>query len=229
MVNAGITPLSVLVERQRVEAVGDIVDDHTDVFVVDRETMTKLAGFAIHTGVLAVAERPASISVDALITRANQPLTLVACSRLKETANLGAIVRTAAALGATGMLLGPECCDPYYRRAVRVSMGAVFNLPIVRSDDLAADLRRLRAEHGVRCYAAVLEAGATPLPEVRRPERAALVLGHEVEGIEPDTRQACDEPVTIPMHHGTDSLNVSASAALLIYHMVHKPATPEAT
>lgn len=221
MIGAGIQPVSVLVERERAEALPAELDEAAEVYVVDRAVMTEVAGFAIHTGVLAVAERPAALTLEALMDRADAPVTLAVCSQLKETANLGAIVRTAAALGATGLLLGPQCCDPYYRRAIRVSMGAVFALPIVRSEDLAADLAMLRNRWSVRSYATVLEAGATPLESVRRPDRVAVVLGHEVEGIEPTVRAACDEAITIPMHSGTDSLNVSASAAVFLYRMIN--------
>jgi len=222
LLDAGLQPLSVLVEAGRADDAVQRLADDADVFLADRQLMTRVAGFAIHTGVLAVAQRPPNPTLDELLARAGDRFTLVACSQLKETANLGAIVRTAAALGAHAMILGPQCCDPFYRRAVRVSMGAVFNLPIRRAENLHDELIRLREQHNVHAYATVLDPRATPLTDLKPAPRAALVLGHEIEGLDHDVADACDQPLTIPMQGGADSLNVAASAAVFLYALTRQ-------
>ncbi len=216
---------SVLCAERRVGELQPIVPDDVALYVVSDALMTATAGFAIHTGVLAIGRRPPQPSLDELIARheargaapANDPLTLVVCAQLKETANMGAIVRIAAGLGAAGLVIGPTCCDPLYRRAIRVSMGAVFSLPIVRSDDLPAAVRRLRDRHAVASYATVLSDDAIALPAARPPRRAAVVLGHEVHGLPTDLIAACDHRLTLPMAGATDSLNVAMSAAVFLY------------
>ncbi|HMO25853.1 MAG TPA: RNA methyltransferase, partial [Tepidisphaeraceae bacterium] len=99
--------------------------------------------------------------------------------------------------------LGEECCDPYYRQAVRVSMGAVFALPIVRSTDIRRDLMRLRNEHRCECWATVLDADASLLGSIERPPRLCLLMGNEAQGLERDLVALCDQRVTIPMRLGT--------------------------
>lgn len=221
MIEAGITPESVVVDARRADDVVPAVPAGTPVYVVPPDALTQLAGFEIHTGTLAVARRPDPPTLDCLVADARFLLVL---SQLKETANLGSIIRTAAAFGVGGLLLGPQCCDPYYRRAVRVSMGAVFRLPILTSTDLAADLARLRDDHACRLAATTLDADATPLHHAPRPDRLALLLGHEVHGLPRQLVDLCHDRLTIAMAPGVDSLNVSASAAVFCHHFTRPTA-----
>ncbi len=133
--------------------------------------------------------------------------------------NLGAILRSARALGAAAGLLGPRCCDPYYRHSVRTSMGAVFQLPIIRSNDLADDLRTLQGELGFSCVAAVAdEPDAIMLRQADRPPRVAIVLGSEYEGIAPEILAMADQRVRIDMPGQFDSLNVAVAAGIFLHH-----------
>jgi tRNA G18 (ribose-2'-O)-methylase SpoU len=135
---------------------------------------------------------------------------------LTDVDNLGAIARHAAAFGADALVLSPRCADPFYRKAIRVSLGAVFTLQIVRLARWPDDLRALRAD-GIELVGAVLEAGATALARFAPPARAALLFGAEGPGLSPAARALCDHRVTVPMSPGADSLNVATAAAIFLY------------
>jgi tRNA G18 (ribose-2'-O)-methylase SpoU len=152
----------------------------------------------------------------------NQRTTLVICPEIEKTDNLGSMIRVAAAFGADAMILGERSCDPFFRQSVRVSMGTVFFLPIVRSDDLARDLRRLREEFGVERIAGVLGDDAESLEGVRRAQRLGLLFGNEAQGLAREWLDLCDRRVTIPMKHGTDSLNVAVAAGVFLYHFTRE-------
>ncbi len=132
--------------------------------------------------------------------------------------NIGAIFRSAAALGMDAVLLSPDCADPLYRRSVKVSMGAVFAVPYARLESWPGDLRTVR-EAGFRLLALTPDGAAGSLDEVaaHRMERVALMLGAEGDGLTPRALAAADLPVRIPMAHGVDSLNVGAAAAVAFY------------
>jgi len=221
MIDAGLHPESIVVDQRRADKILAIAPDDVPVFVVSEQTLTTLAGFKIHTGTLALARRPDQPTLDELAGPADAQRMILLLSQLKEAANLGAIVRTAAAFGVAGLLLGPHCCDPYYRRAVRVSMGAVFRMPIRTSDDLRRDLLELRDAHGYHLAASVLDDDANALHETPRPPRLALLLGHEVHGLDAALVDLCHSKLTIPMAAGVDSLNVSTSAAVFCHHFTH--------
>jgi tRNA G18 (ribose-2'-O)-methylase SpoU len=145
-------------------------------------------------------------------------VTLVICPEIEKTDNLGAMIRIAAGLGATAMILGQRSCDPFFRQSVRVSMGTVFVLPIVRSADLARDLGRLRDEFAVELIATVLDENAQRLEDVPRPQKLGLLFGNEAQGLPHECIQRCHRRVTIPMKLGTDSLNVAVAAGIFLYH-----------
>jgi tRNA G18 (ribose-2'-O)-methylase SpoU len=146
---------------------------------------------------------------------------VVALEDLVDVDNVGAIARNAAALGADALLLSPRCADPFYRKAIRVSMGSVFSLPVVRArrwpDDLLA--LRPRALVGAVLSEAVPAAQLPPLP------RFVLVLGAEGPGLSPETIRLCDHRATIPMAPGADSLNVATAGAVLLYELLSRRAS----
>ena len=122
------------------------------------------------------------------------------------------------------MILGERCHDPFWRQSVRVSMGTIFRLPLLHTDDLARDLRRLREEWGVELTATVLDPSAEPLEAAKRPEKFGLLFGGEAQGLESRWTELCHRRVTIPMHHGTDSLNVAVAAGIFLYHFTRADA-----
>jgi tRNA G18 (ribose-2'-O)-methylase SpoU len=209
---------SLLVAGRRVAALAPAVPDHVPIYVAEPDAVNRIVGFKFHAGIMAVGLRPASVDVEALLAGGeSQRWRLLVLPRISKTDNLGALIRIAAGLGTDGVLLGPECCDPYYRQAVRVSMGAVFDLPLARSADLARDLQRLR-QAGVQRVAAVLGAGAEPLSSATPARRMAFLLGNEADGLRPEELALCDRRVTIPMDRGVDSLNVAVAAGIILHH-----------
>jgi tRNA G18 (ribose-2'-O)-methylase SpoU len=182
------------------------------VYVVPQELMDGVAGFHVHRGCLAVGERPTAGRIPPAAR------TVVVLEDLVDVDNLGAMTRNAAAFGADALVLSPRCADPFYRKAIRVSTGSAFFLPIVRAARWPEDLLALRDEHGFALVAAVVAPGAVPLASFTWPERAAIVLGSEGPGLAPATRAACDHLVTIPMDADkADSLNVATAGALFLY------------
>jgi tRNA G18 (ribose-2'-O)-methylase SpoU len=143
---------------------------------------------------------------------------LVICPDLTNHENLGSLIRISSAFGADAIILGPRSSDPFYRLSIRVSMGTIFSLPIVRSDDLISDLHRLRNDFGYQLAATVLDESAASLDQATRPERFGLVFGNEAKGISPEIIAACDRRITLPMQRGTDSLNVAVAAGIFMYH-----------
>ncbi|HXI56639.1 MAG TPA: RNA methyltransferase [Polyangia bacterium] len=184
------------------------------IYVAAQPIMDAIAGFHVHRGCLAVGQRPenATIPPDAR--------TLVVLEDLVDADNLGAIVRNAAALGADVLCLSPACADLFYRKAIRVSIGSVFLLPIVRFTHWPDDLLTLRTA-GFTLVAATPRPTAVPLPTYRRPEKLALLLGTEGPGLSESVLALADQQVSIPMSPAADSLNVATAGAVLLYHLNH--------
>src|SRR5690606_12311622 len=191
----------------------------TPVYVVPDEVMTGVLGFKFHSGVMAVGRRPVSPGVDEVMQAAGERATLVILPEAANTENLGSMIRSAAAFGCTAMLLGERCCDPFYRQSVRVSMGTVFRVPIIRSTNLQRDLLRLKEAWRVDLVATVLDADAMHLRDYQRPPRVGVLFGNEAQGLPGEMVSLCDRALTIPMGHGTDSLNVAVAAGVFLYEL----------
>ncbi|MDH3583756.1 MAG: RNA methyltransferase [Phycisphaerae bacterium] len=219
---SGLPVESVLVDARRVERIAALAPAGTPVYVVAEAVMTGVVGYKFHTGVLAVGHRPAGATLQGLLRSPPPPgATYLVCPKITNTDNLGSLVRTAAALGAEGVILGPECCDPYWRRCIRVSMGAIFHLPLIQLRDVITDLGHLREAWSLHLVAAALDDRAQPLATTARPPHThplGIVLGNEAEGLPADLLEICDDRIFIPMHRQTDSLNVAMAAAVFLYH-----------
>jgi tRNA G18 (ribose-2'-O)-methylase SpoU len=140
------------------------------------------------------------------------------CPAVTKPENLGLVFRSAAAFGIRGLVLGRNTCDPLSRRCVRVSMGAVLDVPFVRSDDVAADLRTLRHTWQCERLATILDPSAEELDKMQPAARTALVFGNEYDGLTSAWLAECDRRVTIPMSQTVDSLNLGVAAGIFIYH-----------
>jgi tRNA G18 (ribose-2'-O)-methylase SpoU len=208
---------SVLVMERRAERIAQQASPEAPVYVVPDGAMKAIVGFKFHQGVLACGVRRPCPSLESVAGRPGR-LTLVICPNVNNTENLGAVLRVCAGFGADGVVLGESSCDPFARQAVRVSMGAVFTLPIARSENLLRDLARLRNEWGVELAAAVLHGPAEPLESARRSERFGLLFGGEAQGLPPEAVAACARRITLPMRLGTDSFNVAVAAGIFLYH-----------
>lgn len=195
----------------------DVVARHGDlpVYVGERDVVEGLTGFHLHRGALAAMHRPAPAPVEDVLAGARRVAVL---EDVVDHTNVGAMFRSAAALGVDAVLVTPRCADPLYRRSVRVSMGTVFQVPWTRIDpwpDGVAELRRL----GFVTAALALSDDAVGLDELETdpPGRLALVLGTEGHGLASATVAAADVVVRIPMAGGVDSLNVGAAAAVAFW------------
>ena len=223
--DAGGEPLSLLMERKHIDGQGrDIIARCGDipVYTANREVLADLTGYALTRGVLCAMRRPPLPSVEELCASARRVAVL---EGIVDSTNIGAIFRSAAALRMDAVLVTPTCSDPLYRRAVRVSMGTVFQVPWTRIGDQPADwpgpgLERLRAL-GFKTAAMALSDNSIPLdyPELKTIERLAVIMGTEGDGLPAHVINSADYVVRIPMSHSVDSLNVAAAAAVTFWEL----------
>ena len=185
------------------------------VFVGAPDLLESLTGFSLHRGALASMHRPALPEVADLLMDARRVVVL---EDIVDHTNVGAIFRSVAGLGADAVLVTPRCADRLYRRSVRVSMGTVLQVPWTRLPDWPLGAEQLHAA-GFHIAALALSDTAVELDDfaAAAPERVALILGTEGDGLSPDALSAADTVVTIPMLHGVDSLNVAAASAVALY------------
>ena len=215
----GLVPVSVLTERRHIEGsaaallprLGDV-----PVYTADDGLLSKLTGYDLTRGVLCAMRRPMERTIAEVLAGAKRVAVL---ENIVDSTNLGAIFRSAAALGMDGVLLSPACCDPLLRRAVRVSMGTVFQVPWARLDSLAT-----LKQAGFVTLAMALKSDALFLddPRLQAFDRLAIVLGTEGDGLTKETIEGCDYTVMIPMAHGVDSLNVGNAAAVAFWALRKK-------
>lgn len=214
---AGHRPRSILVQQKWVADVAALLadDSGTPVYVVSADVAESLTGYAVHRGALAAMHRPEPATVADTVAGARTVLIL---EDIVDHTNVGAAFRSAAALGADAVLISPRCADPLYRRSVRVSMGTVFQVPWTRLPEWS-EARSVLSELGFSVAALALSDGAVGLEEFasHRPDRVALLLGAEGDGLSRRAMQVADTVVTIPMAGGVDSLNVAAAAAVALW------------
>ena len=214
---AGHTPRSVLLLEQWLPRIEPLLEAHPEVavFVGEPEQLEALTGFHLHRGALASMRRPEPLDPSKLLRESRR---IVVREDLADHTNVGAIFRSVAALGADGVLLTPGCADPLYRRAVRVSMGAVLQVPWARLPHWR-EAGPLIRDSGFELAAFALRDDAEDLADFVHsvPEKLALMFGTEGEGLSRRALAAATRRVTIPMEHEVDSLNVSTAAALALW------------
>ena len=224
--DAGCAPLALLMERRKIDGpargILERIAPDTPVYTAGREVLAQLTGYALTRGVLAAFRRPALPGVETLCQNARRVAVL---ENIVDSTNIGAIFRSAAALHIDAVLVSPSCCDPLCRRAVRVSMGTVFQVPWTQIGETPADwpgagLARLSAL-GFKTAALALTDRSVPIddPALMAEERLALILGTEGDGLVPETIARCDYTAKIPMSHGVDSLNVAAASAVAFWQL----------
>lgn len=226
--DAGCQPLALLMERSKADGPArELICRCADVplYTADREILAGLTGFALTRGVLCAMRRPQPRTMEEVCRGARR---LAILEGIVDATNVGAIFRSAVALGVDGVLLTSTCCDPLRRRAARVSMGTVFQIPWARIPLSWPEqgLARLQ-EAGFRTAALALNERSISIedPRLAAEARLALVLGTEGDGLCADTIAHCDWTVRIPMSHGVDSLNVAAAAALAFWQTRPKAIT----
>ncbi len=209
--------LSILAAESHVERLLPRVPPEVPVYVLRASEVDQLIGFQFHRGVLACGRRPVNPTFEELWPSREQPLTLVLCPDIKDPENLGTILRISAAFGVDGVIVGNEGTDPYSRRVLRVSMGTIFRLPVIQTNDWASMLATLK-QAGVETAATVLNPQAERLITAERTPRFALALGCEGHGLPPEFVAQCDRQLTIKMADGVDSLNVAIAAGIFLHH-----------
>ena len=187
------------------------------VYLVDKkQVLEELVGFSMFQGVMAVGKIPAPVSLDDVLARSSQPRLFVAVDALTNAENLGVLVRNCVAFGVDALLVGETCASPFLRRAVRNSMGTIFQLPVVESSSLVHTLEELR-RCGVRCAAAHPHTTGKTISQADFSKDCCIVVGSEGYGISKAVLKACDEAVAIPMTSKVDSLNVGNATAVFLY------------
>ena len=223
--DAGCVPLSFLMEEKHVLGKGAAIlarcPADIPVYAAPLEVLTQLTGFHLTRGMLCSMLRPPLPTVEEVCRGARR---LAVLENVMNPTNIGAIFRSAAALGMDGVLLTASGSDPLYRRAARVSMGNVFLVPwtyLPAGEDWTALLRA----QGFKTAAMALREDSVPLsdPALNREEKLAIVMGTEGDGLASDTIASCDYTVRIPMSHGVDSLNVAAASAVAFYQLGQRP------
>ncbi len=218
--DAGFEPVSALVEDRHVDAqAGPILSRLGDcpVYTAPFSVLTQLTGFHLTRGLLCAMRRPPLPSVEEVCRDAKRIAVL---ERVMNPTNVGAVFRSAAALGMDAVLLTPECSDPLYRRALRVSMGTTFQVPWTCLDRWPEDMETIRSLGFVTAAMALSDESVSIRdPRLLQHRRLALVLGTEGEGLAPSTIAQCDYTVKIPMAHGVDSLNVAAASAVAFFQL----------
>ena len=211
--------LSLLVDERRLDGLGDILarlDPDVPVHVAARPVIDAIAGFPLHRGILALGRREPPIEPSRLLSELGALAVVVAAAGIANHDNLGGIYRNAAAFGAAAVILDAECCDPFYRKAIRVSVGHVLSVPTVRLAP-GADPVALLVDHGFEVLS-LSPAGRERLVDVVPPPRAAILLGTEGPGL-PAAVLARTRAVAIPMAPGVDSLNVAVTSGIVLHHL----------
>ena len=219
---AGYEPVSFLLEKKHIETQAkDLLAKCPDVpaYVAEFDVLTKLTGFALTRGILCAMRRKSLPSIESVCANAHRIAVL---ENVMNPTNVGAIFRSAAGLGMDAVLLTHGCSDPLYRRASRVSMGTVFQIPwtFIDCDWLKDGMDRLKAM-GFRSVAMALKKDSVSIddPQLMREDKLALVLGTEGDGLAKETIANCDYTVMIPMYHEVDSLNVASASAVAFWQL----------
>lgn len=184
----------------------------TPVFIAEQEALRRIVGFPLHNNVMALIRIPENPDWDEFATSGR---VYVAVEGIADAENIGMIVRNCAAFGVSGLIVGSDSCSPYLRRAVRVSVGAVFSLPVFHSADILQSLRGAKARHSWRIVATVPRGGENTLPG---DDPICLFFGSEGNGLTDDALGICDALFTIPIRDDIDSLNVANATAIALYH-----------
>ena len=226
--DAGYEPLSFLMERKHIDGhASEILArcGNLKVYTADRDILSSLTGYELTRGILCAMRRPKLPTAEEVCKDARRIAVL---EGIVDATNVGAIFRSAAALHMDAVLLTPTCCDPLIRRAARVSMGTVFQIPWTVIGDTPADwpqpgIQRLR-ELGFKTAAMALNQNSVPIddPQLAAEEKLAIVLGTEGDGLSASTIADCDYTVLIPMSHDVDSLNVAAASAVAFWQLKSK-------
>ena len=219
--DAGCEPVSLLMERKDIDgSAREIITrcPQIPVFTADEEVLCNLTGYHLTRGVLCAMRRPKLPAMEEICREASR---IVILENVQNPTNVGAIFRSAAALGMDAVLLTPGCSNPLYRRSARVSMGTVFQIPWTYTGDWPGEGMKELKNLGFKTAALALSDNSVSIddPKLMEEEKLALLLGSEGDGLTDTTIANCDYTVKIPMYHGVDSLNVAAASAVAFWQL----------
>lgn len=230
--NSGLKPLSLLTDRRLinkdVRGIIDRLEEYSaedggeiPIYVADRDILTKMTGFELTRGALCAMRRPTPNDAEQICRTARRVAVL---ESVTDSTNVGALFRSAAALNIDAVLLSPTCCDPLTRRALRVSMGTVLQIPYAVIDDWPSGGLAKLSQWGFKTVAMALTDRSVSIddPKLNSEPRLAIVLGTEGDGLAETTIATCDYTARIPMSHGVDSLNVAAAGAVAFWQLARE-------
>lgn len=213
--------VSLLVTPRFLERIRPWLEDRKEVvrvYLGESEEVKSVIGYQMYQEVMAVAEIPECPSLESVLMTSPRPWFFVMADGLSNAENMGTLIRNCSGFGVTGLISGKSSCSPFLRRSVRCTMGTLFNLPIIESTSLVDDVKLLR-ERGVSIVGTFPHANQVNLSSARLEGDCCLVFGAEGAGMSPELTAYCDQSVTIPMHRGTDSLNVASASAVFLYEV----------
>ena len=187
------------------------------VFIASDKLIEDIIGFRFHKGIMTVGHCPEKITILDVLKKSKPPLFFVALNAVNDPQNVGLIARNAAAFGAGALIVDNATYDPYYRKAVRVSMGTIFGLQVCYEDDLEASLMRLKKKYNTRIIAATLGKGASDIASAKLSGNICFIFGNEDKGISREILNISDSKVRIPIKKDVDSLNVASASAICLY------------
>ena len=211
--------VSILCSPRFLEKISPWLNDrHEETAVILGETsdIQQVIGYRMYQEVMAVARIPGSPTIDEVMMTSPRPWLFVALDGLTNAENTGTIIRNCSGFGVSGLISGETSSDPYLRRSVRCTMGTIFNIPIIRPSSLAGTLKILK-KHGVHIIGTFPHSETVVLSRAGMAGDCCLVFGAEGDGVSDSVSELCDQSVCIPMHRGTDSLNVAAASAVFLY------------
>jgi predicted rRNA methylase len=190
-----------------------------EIILASKNEMETIVGHSLHQGILAAAKIPKERTIDQLMATADKPLLFVVLDQVADSENIGSIIRTSYGMNVTAVIIDKNSTSPWMRRAVRVSMGAVFKLPIVTVDFIPGCIEKLKTS-GVRTFATTLGESALPIWDCDFTKDSAIIFGSEAHGIKQEIIKACDGEVSIPMSES--SLNVGIAQGMFLYEVIRQ-------
>lgn len=209
---------SILLDEKYSERFLPQLPESIPIFLTPHALVKEIVGFDFHRGMLAAGVRKPRVGIRELRGRIEPTETLVATVGVQDPENLGSVLRSCSGLGIRRVMIGPDCCDPFSRRALRVAMAMNLNLEIYFSSNVEADMKWLHAEHAAETIVACLSDDSEPLETARRNGPAVIFVGNERNGLPQSVQSAASRRVRINMELGTDSLNVGVAAGIILHY-----------
>lgn len=216
MLKAGCDVLSILCLPEYAGYFTELSGNRFPVIEKTKDELVQITGYRFHRGILAAARRPNFPDLGTYVASLPQKAALVVLPSISESENIGSIIRSASAFSLKGIAIGPGCMDPLSRKAIRCSMGAVFNIPVAVFTDHQSAITILH-EYGFHIIGTTPSSRGIPLEGFHFPQKSAIVFGHEADGLKPPWDHACDTYLNIRISTRVDSLNVGIAAGIILY------------